>query len=77
MTEPPVPGKDGPRAELPPEEGPPYAPFWKTRAWWKRAGWTAIAVYLATGLAFLPFAVAIGWSLGTDASAPAASARVR
>lgn len=40
MTGPPLPGKD-------------KAPFWKTRAWWKRAGWTAIAVYLATGLAFL------------------------
>jgi O-antigen/teichoic acid export membrane protein len=28
-------------------------PFWQTRAWWNRAGRTAIAVYLATGLAFL------------------------
>jgi lipopolysaccharide exporter len=29
------------------------APFWKTRAWWSRAGRTAVAVYLATALAFL------------------------
>jgi O-antigen/teichoic acid export membrane protein len=29
------------------------APFWRTRAWWSRAGRTAIAVYLATALAFL------------------------
>jgi len=35
------------------DEAQPSLPFWKTRAWWKRAGWTAIAVYLATGLAFL------------------------
>jgi lipopolysaccharide exporter len=28
-------------------------PFWKTRAWWSRAGRTAIALYLATALAFV------------------------
>jgi O-antigen/teichoic acid export membrane protein len=33
-------------------------PFWRTRAWWKRAGWTAIAVYLSTGLAFVGTVVA-------------------
>jgi O-antigen/teichoic acid export membrane protein len=29
------------------------APFWQTRAWWTRAGRTAVAVYVATVLAFL------------------------
>jgi O-antigen/teichoic acid export membrane protein len=33
-------------------------PFWRTRAWWRRAGWTAVAVYLATALAFLGTVVA-------------------
>jgi O-antigen/teichoic acid export membrane protein len=28
-------------------------PFWRSRAWWRRAGRTATAVYLATTLAFL------------------------
>jgi lipopolysaccharide exporter len=30
----------------------PSPPFWKTRAWWNRAGRTAIGVYVATLLAF-------------------------
>jgi O-antigen/teichoic acid export membrane protein len=34
-----------------PLPGPP--PFWRTRTWWNRAGRTAIAVYVATGLGFL------------------------
>jgi O-antigen/teichoic acid export membrane protein len=46
-----LPGPDEARAELYSEEQAP--PFWKTRRWWNRAGWTAIAVYLATLLAFL------------------------
>jgi lipopolysaccharide exporter len=47
----PFPGADEARGDLYAEEQAP--PFWKTRAWWTRAGWTAIAVYLATVLAFL------------------------
>jgi O-antigen/teichoic acid export membrane protein len=37
------------------EQPPPGAssPFWRTRAWWTRAGRAAIAVYLATALAFV------------------------
>jgi len=35
------------------EEQLAEAPFWKTRRWWRRAGRTAIAVYLSTVLAFL------------------------
>jgi O-antigen/teichoic acid export membrane protein len=55
VTGPPLPGTDEGRADLAPREGPGRAspPFWKTRAWWNRAGRTAIAVYLATLLAFL------------------------
>jgi lipopolysaccharide exporter len=39
--------------DQPREELLAKAPFWKTRAWWTRAGRTAIALYLATALAFL------------------------
>jgi O-antigen/teichoic acid export membrane protein len=55
MTGPVLPGPDEARAELHADERPreASAPFWKTRAWWSRAGRTAIAVYFATVLAFL------------------------
>ena len=57
VTSSPRPGKDEVRADLDPEQQAP-SPFWKTRAWWRRAGWTAMAVYLATALAFLGTVVA-------------------
>jgi O-antigen/teichoic acid export membrane protein len=55
VTGPPLPGTDEGRADLAPREGPGEGspPFWRTRAWWNRAGRTAIAVYLATVLAFV------------------------
>jgi O-antigen/teichoic acid export membrane protein len=50
----PLPGTDEARAELQASGPPPeVAPFWRTRAWWHRAGHTAIAVYVSTALAFL------------------------
>jgi O-antigen/teichoic acid export membrane protein len=57
MTSAPVPGKDEARAE-PDHEQQALPPFWKTRAWWARAGWTAVAVYLATVLSFVGTVVA-------------------
>jgi O-antigen/teichoic acid export membrane protein len=57
VTSSPRPGKDEVRADLDSEQQAP-SPFWKTRAWWRRAGRTAIAVYLATALAFLGTVVA-------------------
>jgi O-antigen/teichoic acid export membrane protein len=57
MTSAPLPGKDEARAELD-QEQQALPPFWKTRAWWSRAGWTGVAVYLATVLAFLGTVVA-------------------
>jgi O-antigen/teichoic acid export membrane protein len=52
VTGPPLPGPEEARAEL--QSADRVAPpFWKTRAWWSRAGRTAIAAYLATVLAFL------------------------
>jgi O-antigen/teichoic acid export membrane protein len=55
VTGPPLPGTDEARAQLHAGERPGEAPapFWRTRAWWNRAGRTAIAVYLATVLAFV------------------------
>ena len=55
-------------AELIPDQqrlGPP-SPFWRTRAWWKRAGRTAIAVYVSTVLAFVGTAV-VARGLGPQA----------
>jgi O-antigen/teichoic acid export membrane protein len=57
MTSAPLPGKDEARAE-PDQEQQALPPFWKTRAWWARAGWTAVAVYLATVLSFVGTIVA-------------------
>src|SRR5206468_6697651 len=59
---------DDAQAELLPDQqrlGPP-SPFWKTRAWWKRAGRTAIAVYVSTVLAFVGTAV-VARGLGPQA----------
>jgi lipopolysaccharide exporter len=46
----PLPGADEARAEV--HVGPAPS-FWRTRAWWRRAGRTAMAVYVATVLAFV------------------------
>jgi O-antigen/teichoic acid export membrane protein len=51
VTSSPLPGTDEARAEL--HAGDASAPFWQTRAWWNRAGRTAIAVYVSTTLAFV------------------------
>lgn len=55
MTGPPLPDDDEARAQLQAGERPGgvSSPFWRTRTWWNRAGRTAIAVYLATLLAFV------------------------
>jgi O-antigen/teichoic acid export membrane protein len=64
VTASPLPDTDEARGEL--QAGELTAPFWRTRAWWGRAGSTAIAVYAGTGLAFVA-TVVVARALGPNA----------